>query len=311
MIIKINPNKCTCLKNKKLNCREQCPNRIFENNVCKKHSKKIFRTVHDYNLSVIQSYIRKYLTKRLIIRIYGPAYLNPLLSHDNIEPVSLEKIWENKNSIKQNICEIPRYLIFSYLDNSNKIRIYNIISLLKIKMYDNKNPITRERLNVDINKNIEDRIKFMKLHDLWNERLIEFDKISDQQQIINTITEITIIFNNNTIYLNNKDLEDINYRKLIQLYTECRNILNHSDNNFIYQKILEIRPFFMKTDIEIRVIKDKQKLQKIIFNEILDLLNIENIQSQIKYVCYIVLGAFMYVSPNIYQQYNSNLEFVT
>ena len=311
MIIAKDDNRCICLKNRKKNCSIQCNYKKYNNSdYCKRHSKGTYKTIHDYNLCIIQSYIRKYLTMKLIKRIYGPAYLNPCLSHDNIDPVSLEKIWEYKNNTKINICEIPRYLIFSYEDN-NKIRLYNVISLLKIKSFDNKNPITRENIDININQNINDRISFMKNNNLWNEDLMRLDNLCESSKIKQIVTEITHIFCNNNIYINNDDILDIKVPKLQQLYNECNSILRHPDNTSFYSKFKDHTNFFQIPMIDIRNVRDRNKLQKIVFTEILNLLKLDCIQDNIKYLTYIILGAFMYVSPKIYSLYSTNLEFST
>ena len=53
MILLLNSNKCHCLKNRSKQCKIQCNNPIFINNVCKKHSKSTFKMVKDYNLIIM------------------------------------------------------------------------------------------------------------------------------------------------------------------------------------------------------------------------------------------------------------------
>jgi len=309
MIIPINIKNCICLKNRKTDCTEQCPFKPIHNNFCKKHSKSSFKTVNDYNLIIIQSYIRRYLSQCKIHRIYGPAYKNPLLSHDNIDPISLEQIWDIKDTQKINICEIPRYLIFSFRDNNSKIRIYNMLSLLKITQYDNKDPITRTTLDFKVTQDLNERIQFMKKHNLWTDAFLNFEKQTKQQHIQNMVTDITLLLNNHNIYVNNKDVLDIKESKIIQLYAECRSILYHPDNKHIINKISENKLFFQLKSAYLTKISNIIDLQTITFTEILKIINLPELQSDIKHVSYIILGALMYVSPNIYNIYTTNLQF--
>ena len=309
MLINININNCKCLKNKKIGCIEQCPFNPNGGEYCKKHSKSIFKTVNDYNLIIIQSYIRCYLIQCKIHRIYGPAYKNPLLSHDNIDPISLEQIWDIKDGTKVNICEIPRYLIFSFTDTTNKLRIYNILSLLKITQYDNKDPITRLTLDFKVTTDLNERIQFMKKNNLWTNDFLNFENHTKSQNIQNMVTDITLLLNNHSIYVNNNDILDIQKSKLIQLYSECRSILYHSDNKHIINKLSENKLFFQLKSVYLTKISNLVDLQTIIFTEILKIINSPVLQSDIKHVSYIILGALMYVSPNIYNIYTNNLQF--
>lgn len=306
IIPNINTN-CICLKNQKKGCRLQCPNKKYIGNYCKKHSKSKFKTIYEYNLVVIQSYIRLFITKCKIHRIYGPAFKNPLLSHDNIDPISLEYIWEIKNNRKMNICEIPRYLIFSYLDQCNRIRVYNILSLLKLIQYDSKDPITRDKLDQKIKENINTRIEFMKSKNLITDVFKNYEKSSGLQKVKNLITDITLLLCHHNIYINNDDIFNLNESKIKQLYSECRCILYHYDNKHIVDKIQHNKKFFQLKIEDFQKIKDITHIQIIIFTEILNTLNLTELQGDIKTLAYIILGAFMYVSPNIYNSYTNNL----
>lgn len=307
MIIPINIKGCISLKNKRKGCNIQCPHQKYEGEYCKKHCKSKFLTIHDYNLVIIQSHIRKHIVKSKIKRLYGPAFKNPLLSHDNIDPISLENIWEIRNGKKHNICEIPRYLIFSFLDNGNKIRVYNILSLLKLIQYDSKDPITRNKIDEKIKKNIDDRIIFMRSNNLITDVFNNYENTTILQKVKNLITDITLLLSHHNIYINNNDLFIINESKIIQLYSECRCILYHSDNKHIIDKIQNNKKFFQLKIEDFQKIREINKLKIITFNEIKSVLNLPELQSDIKTLAYIILGAFMYVSPNIYNNYTNNL----
>lgn len=307
MLININYTRCICMKNKSHHCNIQCIHQIYENSYCKKHSKNQFKTVYDYNLVIIQAYMRGYLTRRLIYELYGPVYKNPVLAHNNIDPISLENIWEMKEDIKINICEIPRYLIFSYKNKTNHIQVYNILSLLKLNQYDKKDPITRDVIDNNIYDTLTKRLEYMKQHDLWTDLLITNEKLSKNQEIKNIITEITSYLTQNNIFIDNKDLIDISHYKLYQLYNECRSILYHNDNIYIYQKLKRTYfPLDIKNEFKN---KDKSELQYNVFTEIKNLLFDPNIQNYKNNITFIILAALMYVSPNIHNRYSGTMQF--
>lgn len=309
MLIKIDRYKCICLKNKNLYCKQQCPFKLKNGRFCNKHNKGKFKTAYDYNLIIIQAHVRRFITQCKMYRIYGPAYQNLLLSHDNLDPISLEQIWDIKNSVKINICEIPRYLIFSFKDSRNKIRVYNILSLLKIKSYDNKDPITRTILDPIITQYLEERLNFMKHFNLWDDKLVQHEKQTQIQNVKNMVTDITIILNHNNIYINNTDILNISHSKLVQLYSECRSILYHPDNVSIYNKLSKDNLFFQTKGETLIKISNITEIQTIVFNEILQILKQPELHDKNKHISYIILGALMYVSPNIYNIYTNELQF--
>jgi hypothetical protein len=241
-----------------------------------------------------------FLTIRHISKIYGPIYKNSILSHDNIDPISLEKIWILKDNIKINVCEIPSYLKFSYIDENNNVRLFNILSLLKISNFDKKDPTTRQNININIFNNISDRINFMKKHNLWNEILVKSDNESQERKISNLITEITSFLAHYNIHINNNLISKLSPFKLKQLNNECKLILYHRDNVEFSNKLNKL---YFNTAIEFKPITLYYDIVNII-----NFINNENLNQYKATYAYILLGALMYVSPNINNIYNSSVD---
>lgn len=310
MLIKVNTSNCICLKNTHKRCTKQCIYSIYTNNCCKRHQKKTFRTVNDHNLVIIQSYIRAFLVQKLIYRLYGPIYKNPILSHDNIDPISLEKIWEVVDNNKINVCEIPRYLIFSYKDENNHIRVFNILSLLKIAEFDKKHPVTRNNINSNIFNIIKQRMVFMKERNLWNGPLIQCEDLTIKRYIANLITDITLFLSAENIYITNNLILDIPSFKLKQLQNECRSILYHSDNIEFTSKFN--KPYFTNNLINFQpkdVFEDMHELIKIVTTNTNTNTTTNMTQYKLR-LSHIFMGALMYVSPDIYNLFNISVDLL-
>ena len=103
-MIKYDRSRCICLKNKQKSCNIQCTHkRDIDSVYCKRHLNGRFKHISEYNLTRVQAYIRGELLRREINTLFGPALKDPVLSFDNIDPISHEYIWEMKDDIKTNI----------------------------------------------------------------------------------------------------------------------------------------------------------------------------------------------------------------
>ena len=174
-----------------------------------------------------------------------------------------------------------------------------------------KNHNTSDDLWTVMDNNVYDiltkRLEYMKQHDLWTDLLIANEKLSKIQELKNIITEITSYLTQNNIFIDNNDLIDISHYKLYQLYNEGRSILYHDDHKYIYQKLKRTYfPLDIKNEFKN---KDKSELQYNVFTEIKNLLYDPNIQNYKNNNAFIILGALMYVSPNIYNRYSGTMQF--
>jgi len=303
-MIKYNNNRCICLKNKQKSCNIQCTNkRNIDSLYCKRHLNGQFKLVSDYNLIIIQGIIRGYLFRKELNLLFGPALKNVLLSFDNMDPISHESIWEMKDNIKINTCEIPKQLLFSYKDENNRIRVFNLQSLIKLKQYNKKHPITQDNLDSKLFVLLDKRITFMKKHNIWSNRLNETDKFTTNQTISNLITDICLKLSNQNIYISNISIESINKFKFCQLYNECASMLYHGDNND-FKDILKSNQYFIN---KINILNyNESELKILILQEIKNVLINDDLQQYINRISYIILGALMHVSLEINSTYNSN-----
>lgn len=303
-MIKYNNTRCICLKNRQKSCSIQCNNkRNIDSVYCKRHLSGEFKKISDYNLSIIQAYIRGYLLRNTLNRLFGPALQNVLLSCDNMDPISHEYIWEMRNGVKVNICEIPKYLIFSYKDENNRIRVFNLQSLIKLKKYNKKHPITQDKLDTKIFTLIDKRIEFMKKHNLWTNDLIQSETFTTNQIVNNLITDICLLLSNQNIYISNSSIESINKFKFCQLYNECCSMLHHNDN-VDFRDIIRTNNYF-SSNINIYTYNDIE-FKTLVLQQIKNVLTNEELQQYINRLSYIILGAFMHVSMDINLAYNSN-----
>ena len=302
-MIKYDRSRCICLKNKQKSCNIQCTHkRDIDSVYCKRHLNGRFKHISEYNLTRVQAYIRGELLRRDINTLFGPALKDPILSFDNIDPISHEYIWEMKDDIKTNICEIPRHLIFSYKDDNNRIRVFNLQSMLKLKQFNKKHPITQDKLDTKIFILIDKRIEFMKKHNIWSNTLIQGEIYTPNQMVTNLITDVCLLLSNQNIYISNASIENINRFKFCQLYNECCSMLYHNDN-LDFRDIIKNKKLFIN-NININNYNDSE-LKIFVLQHIKNVLTEEQLQHYINRISYIILGAFMHVSIDINSIYNS------
>lgn len=302
MLIKKDINKCICMKNSRKSCNIQCIYSIYNNNRCKRHQNNRFNTIDNYNLSIIQAYIKSYLIRQKLYKLYGPAYKKPILSHDNIDPISLEQIWNLVDNKRVNVCEIPRYLIFSYIDENKHIRVFNILSLLKLIQYDKKDPTTRSSITSNVIDSVNKRIEYMKKHNIWNNKLVEVDNYTSKQLILNSITNITAFLATENIFIDNSIILNLSEFKIKQLYNECRLILYHNDNKNYTNKLSRLYFQNYNTLINLKIMLDE--LNDLIKNTLL------NVNQYKSYLSRILLAAFMYVSTEINILYRNSIDLM-
>lgn len=308
--LSINYTKCMALKRNKKDCREQCTNKRKKGDLCCKHVRKNIKRIDDslfikqiiINCIKLQSIVRMFIIKKLIYRLYGPAFQNLLLSHDNMDPVSQEQIWEEKDNKKILNNEIPKYLFFSYYDSNKYIRVFNILSLLKLLKRNMKHPITNEEFTEKTKNNVKNRIQFMKDKGLWKN---EFDKI-EKETVYQKLMKFYGKLNNISIFMQNEWFMNLTINDLKQFYNECRDILFHPDNKYIYTYLINNESLhFIKNAFQIKTMKidDIDNLRSMLLDEINKLITIGENTPHKKMIYYIILLAFSYVCKNVRTEY--------
>ena len=187
---------------------------------------------------IISSFIKMSFIRRLMLRIYGPLYLNPLKSQDNIDPITLEEIWTIKkvDGVDKKILSmtIPHHLTFSYMDGSGKFRMFNMTSLLKLFKGggDIKHPLTREIIPYNIKINLDRRVLFMLKHDLIDTKFLREVRTLDEL-IKENAFEIFSIMAKHNVYLDYSNFLLLNRYCLKQMLIELNNMWYHPGNKHL------------------------------------------------------------------------------
>ena len=141
--------------------------------------------------------IQKIIRHNYLIKISGPAYINPLLCNNDKDIISLDNIWTENNNNKVVNLEFDKELLFTY--RINKL-IYglNIRSLEELfkKIY--KDPFTNLKFSSNLINKITTKIQFIN-------KIIKKPNVEkyNYNQIINSkIINIIKIMEFNDIYLN-------------------------------------------------------------------------------------------------------------
>jgi hypothetical protein len=228
-VIPLTPNK-----NKK-NIKIKIKNKIINNDKIKEFNNLIDgETI--YALKIKTS--KNYDIKRMI-EISGPAYVNPCLSHDDIDPISQDQIWTIENGIKIKSDEILNELLFSYVDKNGFVRCFNIESLLYLKDY--VHPITNDKMDNNIVDMINEKINM--LYDTVK-KVIKIDKAVIIEYTFNVFSK----FSKNNIYIKDEWFLNLDIKMLQKMYYEIRDF--YFNNLNINKKLFTFPPTdFNNTDI--------------------------------------------------------------
>lgn len=156
-------------KKKKVNPKKINPNKM------RIYNGQIIETTFDndskYKNQPIKSFQTNYkqmdkfsgMNEQEILKIIsGPAYENPLLSHTDIDPISQEEIWYEKDGEKILSNEIEQKLLFSYEDEYGYIRCFNIESLRGMfKQNKFKHPVTCIEFSKETIENAKIKIEIL------------------------------------------------------------------------------------------------------------------------------------------------------
>lgn len=320
-----NTNNCMSRKNKKEGCNIQCPFPRKNGDYCLKHynSKKLLRiddglldnvtnkkinkksALESFNDGVMQGIISYILKNNILkndafnndafnndqmIKISGPAFVDPCLSHDSVDPISHENIWTNVNlEGKQVSKDIHPKLIFSYVDNNNFVRCFNIesiIGLFEKGIY--THPITGDKFSDKVIELAKEKIEM-----LFTKVIIKSEL--NNELIKNYTYNVFDKFRTFNIYLQDEWFLNLNISNLQKLYFEMRdffyknidtskytNLFTISNYDFNHSNILHMQ-YYMLYNIE----------QLILTSD-----NATNILSS-----YIVLCSLSIVCPQIKQAY--------
>jgi hypothetical protein len=304
----LNNEKCSSVKNKK-ECYIQCKNKKKKENLCLKHYKSkniiyIQDSIKKKNKEIAINIINKLKKKiryKYLSKLSGPCYNNICLSHNNIDIISREIIWYERNNKKYNKCEFDKILIFSYYDK-NKIWCFNILSLMKSLDNNYKiNPFTNKPFSKKILNKIKKKIDFLKKINYK----FEEEEINIIDKHILYKNEVLKNFDILGLFIDIKWFNDLNILNLKNLYNELRSIWNAQKHYYQdYKKIIPNNLVFEDIRDLNRIELEEKVLGK--FDSFISLGINEKFR---KLGGYIVLGAFSYVSKDVKEIYN-NIIFI-
>ena len=142
--------------------------------------------------------IQKIIRHNYLIKISGPAYINPLLCNNDKDIISLDNIWTENNNNKVVNLEFDKELLFTYRINKliYGLNIRSLEELFKKKIY--KDPFTNLKFSSNLINKITTKIQFIN-------KIIKKPNVEkyNYNQIINSkIINIIKIMEFNDIYLN-------------------------------------------------------------------------------------------------------------
>lgn len=288
--ININPNKCLSVKKK--GSLKQCNNKKKVGDYCKVHAKC-------KNIVRIDEVIKNDPN----IELSGPAYIDICLSHDNVDIISLEKLWiKNDKGEKIPKCEFDRRLIFSYEDNGI-IRCFNIKSLyhlFKNKIY--KDPFTNKAMNPELIDRINKKIEYIQSVGISLE--YKKKKISKSKEVELKVVDAFKKFDSLGFYMRTEWFTDLDIQQLKKIYMEGKGIWSTfvSTNPDAAAQILPHGTTAFN-DNNAKSVSNKIHLQNIVIDEFHKLLFSGINENAMRLGAYILVGIFAYVSSAVKEVY--------
>lgn len=262
-----------------------------------KISSKTFET----NYKSMEEFIGKNMNE-ILKMISGPAYEDPLLSHNNIDPISQEEIWEEVDGKRKASDEIDRMLLFSYKEN-NFIRCFNINSLKQLfqqNIY--KHPVTGHNFpkeSIDYAKIKIDILEDQGIIELeWEETELTNKKIKQYT------FEVFYKFHKFNIYPKDEWFLNLSLLELGKMYYETKDFF--VQNTTPEQKKILVPPDGISFEQEADYIKslpDKLCVQYYILNSIEKIISLCSDESLQTMGTYIALGGLATVSLDARKNY--------
>lgn len=247
---------------------------------------------------------QKKIRDKTFQKISGPAYNNTCLSHDDVDPISQEILWEIKDGIKLSVNEIPKHLLFSYTDSKGFVRCFNISSLYELfnqNIY--KHPITNEDIPELALQNAKKKIKILEhsgvLQKEIDNGIITPDKIKNIT--FNTFAKL----HKYNIYIKDKWFLDLNITELGKMYYETKDFFEKNIQTEEQRKLL-IPPHgiaFEKSSDIIKSCKNKLFVQYYLLTNIDKIISNCKTESMQTMGTYIVLGGLCTVSKETRECY--------
>jgi len=99
--------------------------------------------------------------KKILKKLVGPVYKDITLSHDNIDPYTLEDFWTTNSKGERIPGKMDKFLLFSYYDSKNYIRCFSIFTMIEFyKKNKYIHPLTFEPFPPDVIENAKAFVNF-------------------------------------------------------------------------------------------------------------------------------------------------------
>lgn len=228
--------------------------------------------------------IQRFIRYKLYYKHYNDIFNNIKKLNNNIDPITLNNIYK-----KSRIKKIEKlYPIF----RNNKMYIYELVSLKELiklnlgEVYTNTSFTKTEINKINfLTRNIKTRNK----------------KITKDEELFFLKTDIFQIFNELDTYFTFALYESIDKSKLRSIFIELKLLWNKylEDYNINEYELIKHKLNWNQTS----------NFEYYLLNNIYKMINNDIDKTFKKHICYIIIGSFCYVEPNIKNLFN-DIEFI-
>lgn len=228
--------------------------------------------------------IQRFIRYKLYYKHYNDIFNNIKKLNNNIDPITLNNIYK-----KSKIKKIEKlYPIF----RNNKMYIYELVSLKELiklnlgEVYTNTSFTKTEINKINfLTRNIKTRNK----------------KITKDEELFFLKTDIFQIFNELDTYFTFALYESIDKSKLKSIFIELKLLWNKylEDYNINEYELIKNKLNWNQTS----------NFEYYLLNNIYKMINNDIDKTFKKHICYIIIGSFCYVEPNIKNLFN-DIEFI-
>ena len=228
--------------------------------------------------------IQRFIRYKLYYKHYNDIFNNIKKLNNNIDPITLNNIYK-----KSRIKKIEKlYPIF----RNNKMYIYELVSLKELiklnlgEVYTNTSFTKTEINKINfLTRNIKTRNK----------------KITKDEELFFLKTDIFQIFNELDTYFTFALYESIDKSKLKSIFIELKLLWNKylEDYNINEYELIKNKLNWNQTS----------NFEYYLLNNIYKMINNDIDKTFKKHICYIIIGSFCYVEPNIKNLFN-DIEFI-
>ena len=228
--------------------------------------------------------IQRFVRYKLYYKHYNDIFNNIKKLNNNIDPVTLNIIYK-----KSKIKKIQKlYPIF----RNNKMYIYELVSLKELI----KSNLGEVYTNTDFTKNEISKINFL-TRNIKNKN----KKLTKDEELFFFKTDIFQIFNQLDTYFTFSLYESIDKSKLKSIFIELKLLWNKylEDYNVNEYNLIKYKLKWNQTS----------NYEYHLLNNIYKMINNDIDKTFKKHICYIIIGSFCYVEPNIKKLFN-DIEFI-